>query len=214
MCEDDPKDLNFEDVGEDSLEDMLVEVRRSNERLVNVLEETDDKAMRTSRTSLIVVGLLLTALSMGGFDLLRSAGTVANLLALGGVISLVVSTLLTMAAYSVSEYPAGVGENHVRFLSENKVSLEGWRARLIRDYLEWNDETEDAVVETVYMFFLGQVTLLLGIGLLSFLAVTVFLAELLGKVGPPNWLIAVIFLFLGLATVIIGSTLWDTLTES
>lgn len=209
MSEDESQRADFEGVEEESLAELLRETRQTNERLIDALESADDKAMRTSRTSLIVLGLLLTAASVGGVELINGASDFAIGLTLGGVGLLILSTLFTMAAYSVSEYPVGIGNSHAKYVHSEHPTPDEWRGKLVREYLSWNEEVTSALQETTLWFFLGQVTLLLGLGLLSFVALNLLISE----IAEAVWIKLVAIVFLSLGAVIIGSSLWDAVTK-
>lgn len=143
----------------------LQESRRSFHRQVEQLKDIDDKAMRSVRTAVVVIGFVVTAVGVvsriGGVSL----GVGSALFTGVGVLFLTATVVVGVGTATVTEY-------RTRFTAEEYARLErpaGGPGRredeLTRIYYSWLDETEDELAERAAS--LGATLATLGFGVLS-----------------------------------------------
>ena len=95
-----------------ALENAVEESRREYDKKVETMEEIDDKAMRSVRTAVILVGLVVSALSVSGPSAVGEISTLPILSATLGIGTLTVSITVGIGVYTVTRYSSGIGSPH------------------------------------------------------------------------------------------------------
>ncbi|MFC7081710.1 hypothetical protein [Halorussus caseinilyticus] len=151
----------------EALENAVEESRREYDKRVETMEEIDDKAMRSVRTAVILVGLVVSGVSVGGPGAISGFSLLPVVLGALGVVSLVVSILFGVGAYSATQYPTGIGETHRNDVITGAYSHDEWFVNMIDEYDEWSEELAEETAKNLR--YLEVVQLLLSIGVVSLL---------------------------------------------
>lgn len=173
------------------------EGQRTFEYQVERLQEIDSKAIEILKANLLIIGVLVTALSIAiqaGVDV----SGVVNLFTLTGAALLLASTGLAGVTYNASNIRGGVGKSAIeQTLSEGYTEQEFYEV-LARSYGEWiayNSEVTAAndILVTITVIFVIDAFILLtaGIGV--------------AFVGPP--FAVAIGVYLGVI-VVLGALSW------
>lgn len=152
----------------EALENTVEESRREYDKKVETIEEMDGKAMRSVRTAVILVGLVVSAVSVSGPGAVGQLSVLSIIVGGPGVVALVVSIIFGIGVYSTTEYPTGIDSDHRADVITGGYSREKWLVHLLDEYDEWSDKLADEISENTRHFELVQVSLSLGI--LSLLA--------------------------------------------
>ena len=152
----------------EALEKAVEESRREYDKKVETMEEIDDKAMRSVRTAVILVGLVVSAVSVSGLGAVGQLSVLSILVGGPGVVALVVSIIFGIGVYSTTEYPTGIDSDHRADVIPGGYSREEWLVHLLDEYDQWSDKLADEISQNTRYFELVQVSLSLGI--LSLLA--------------------------------------------
>lgn len=108
------------------------------------MEEIDDKAMRSVRTAVILVGLVVSAVSVAGPSAIGEFSLFPILIGALGVVALAVSIIYGISIYSVTEYPTGIGSIHRTDVITGGYGQNEWNVSMLNDYDEWaNKITEE-----------------------------------------------------------------------
>lgn len=112
MSEGDEEDTPESESNPETLRVALEESRRTFDNQLALTDEIDDKAMRTVRTAVIVLGLLVSAAGIA------PDGTFSDLqffpIAMGGLGAgfLVVAVIVGIGTYEVTNVPFGISADH------------------------------------------------------------------------------------------------------
>lgn len=109
---------------DDARAEALESARRVYDRQVATLENIDDKAMRTTRTAVLVLGFIAAALTAGGPDAVSNLNLIPVLFGGAGTLTVFLSAFLGIGIYTVTEYPVEIRESDLR--AANRVSREEW----------------------------------------------------------------------------------------
>lgn len=107
------------------------------DRKLERLDEIDDKAMRTVRTSVVLLGLLISAAGLAGPERLEGIGFVPSLFSAVGASLLFVSVVLGIYSYTVSENREGIGHRYRTEARSEEYEQSEWLAVLLVGYDEW-----------------------------------------------------------------------------
>lgn len=169
------------------------EAHRVIDNQVQTLNDIDDKAARLLRINLVLLGIILTGISLAvdtgtGSDSLQVVSDLYNTYTIGGVVMLLLSTGVAAVTYTSSSLQAGVSANDLRMFLDNdfddRTNLEG----LVEGYAEWIEYNYEVNAKNAP---LGTLTLLLLIFAMTSLALGVYRA-IAG--GPDIAMLAVLAL--------------------
>lgn len=162
-----------EAVDTEALETVRVESRKVLSEQIRLLNDIDDKAMRSVRTAVLFIGLVVTAVQISD-----DPTAFAELdawpfrLAVGGVSFLLTSVLLGIYTYSVSEPEFGVSDGHRNDVVQGGFSRHEWLVFQLNEYDEWTDSMSEVNEQnatllhgTLVATVLGVVSLLCSIAL-------------------------------------------------
>lgn len=107
----------------EALENGVEESRREYDKKVETMEEIDDKAMRSVRTAVILVGLVVAAVSVSGPRAVGETAVLPVLVGAFGVGTLTVSVVYGIGACTVTQYPTGISSTHRNDVVEGEYSL-------------------------------------------------------------------------------------------
>ena len=119
-----------------ALEAAQREARESLDRTIDAIEQKDDKAMRTVRINLILIGFAVTAVSS-----VPRVIQLANWVTVLGFECLVLSTIVGIATYTGTDYPSGVGPSYMKDIQDAAWTEGEWRSFMILEYEEWLSDT-------------------------------------------------------------------------
>lgn len=154
---------------QDTLIHAIEESRRNFDKQVAELEQLDDKAMRTVRTAILLIGFLVSAVGIAGPSAFTEIGIVPSLLVGIGAFALFASALVGVGTYSTSDFPTGVGDQH-RSLAR-QAPIEAWHDAMLNEYGSWSDELAAEIEVNSAYLDLCLSSLLFGASTLLFAAV-------------------------------------------
>lgn len=151
---------------EDGTAPALEGARRVYDRQITKLESIDDKAMRTARTAVLILGFIAAALTTAGPGVLSDVSGLTASLGVIGAVSVFASAFLSVGVYTVTEYPVEIREGDLR--AANRVTNEEWRWVAIDRLDEASTEIEPEIEVNAEYLEQSQFLLLLGVFLLSY----------------------------------------------
>lgn len=136
------------------------ESQRAFDKQVTLMEESDDKATRTARLSVLILGIVTSAIAVGGPGAFQNIHVLPALFSFTGVLFLLASTVIGLGTDTMTTYPVGIGSGH---RADAKTQREAeWLAALLDEYDEWTEETGAVLEQNFAYLFLAQATLILG----------------------------------------------------
>lgn len=135
----------------------------------------DTKAVRILRSTLLLIGLVLTALSISGqspsFDISRFV----NYYTLSGMLSLILAVTVAATSYIVSSYEAGIGHGDLQSTRRERYTDIQLHENLASGYADWIQYNQNVVK---YNPTLVTVTLILLIGAMGLLTVGILVGDI------------------------------------
>jgi hypothetical protein len=98
----------------DARSEALAGARRVYDRQVTTLENIDDKAMRTTRTAVLILGFIAGALTAAGPGSVSSLSVVPTIIGSFGTVTVFGSAFVGVGIYTVTEYPVEIREGDLR----------------------------------------------------------------------------------------------------
>jgi len=142
----------------------LEESRRSFHRQVEQLKDIDDKAMRSVRTAVVVIGFVVTAVGVvtrsGRVDIGVGSAVFTGI----GLLFLTVTVLAGIGTYSITEYRGRLTDLE-RARLERPGNCRTPNAELARIYRSWLNSTQDELTES--SAFLGATLVAFTVGILN-----------------------------------------------
>lgn len=143
----------------------LNETRPTLETIESFLSDIDDKAGRTLRLNIAIIGILLTALSIGFSQGLPGTNRVLNGAFFFGLIASSISIVAALLTYTRSTITAGLGVQDIDLVLErDDISEEAMLRAILRSHKEWirtNGRTNERDASSL---FVSHVFLLLSMG--------------------------------------------------
>ncbi|MFB6142502.1 MAG: hypothetical protein ABEJ30_04080 [Halorientalis sp.] len=126
--------------------EVLVETRREARTVldhrISLLNDLDDKAMRTVRTAVLVLGLIFSAAGVTGSEGIQRLSSWPLRFATLGVCGLFLTIVYGIVTYSDSETQLGPGRAFRREARTECYSKRQWLNLLLEGYDEWIDVVE------------------------------------------------------------------------
>jgi hypothetical protein len=175
------------------------EAHRTIDNQIQTLDDIDSKAAKILRINLVILGILLTGVSLATTPGSASDGPIyyadlVNRYTIGGTVLLLVSTGVAAITYTSSSLQAGVGPDDLRAFLDNDYSdrqnLEG----LVAGYAEWIEYNYKTNAKNAP---LGTLTLLLLIFAMTALA----LGTKKAATGDVEWWLLLLTVFLLLLVI-------------
>lgn len=138
MVESDDDGASLSDV--ELLEISREEAQRTIDRQIETLDDIDDKAVKILRLNLVLIGILLTGISIAsseygdGFGTLQ---TVFNWYISAGLLSIIASTALAAFTYTASSKRGGMSSRDIKELVENDLPPETNLEGIVESYADW-----------------------------------------------------------------------------
>lgn len=147
----------------EALENAVEESRREYDRKVETMEEIDDTAMRSVRTAVILLGLVVSAISVSGPSVVGEFAALTVLVGAFGVVALTVSIVVGIGVYATTRYTAGIGSSHRTDVIEGGYRHDEWLTVMLRQHDEWSANIEDEIRSNRRYLEIVQSTLFLGV---------------------------------------------------
>lgn len=145
----------------------LEESQRSYDRQVEQLQDIDDKAMRSVRTAVLVIGFVVSAVGVTLRNGTVSLGLGPTLFTGLGVFFLTVTVVAGIGTYSITEYRSRLTDAERARLDAAEENGLKRNAELVRMYYSWLDATSDQITEqgaylttTLFALVFGVLSLL------------------------------------------------------
>lgn len=146
-----------------ALEVTLAESRRTLDKQLNHLQEIDDKAMRTVRTAVIVVGFVVSALGIASPSSVIQLQTQTLLFSASGVALLTVAAIMGVATYSVTDVPLGIGPSYREEVQVGGYTNREWTRELFTGYDRWAEELTTEIARNRDLLNVAQILLVAGL---------------------------------------------------
>jgi len=129
---------------------------------LSVQDDIDDKAVWSVRTAVIVVGLLLSAGSLGNVAQFVELPWYVHVLSGFGVSSLLLSIGLGIGTYTMTATYPGISHQRRIELLQGAYGDSEWHRRLLEDYQSWIAGQEAWNEQNGFYLFLTHASLLVG----------------------------------------------------
>lgn len=182
-----------DDNSDDGREPALAAARRVYDRQISKLESIDDKAMRTARTSVLILGFVAAGLTSAGPDALGSISALPVLTGGVGALGVFASAFVSVGIYTVTEYPVEVREGDLR--AAGRTTRKRWVNGAIGQLDKASTEIEPEIEVNSEYLETAQLLLLGGVLLLTYATVTTVISQSYG-VSPPAQSVVLVALVL------------------
>jgi hypothetical protein len=164
-----PKIPPAEEVETGALEVVRKESREVLKHQIELLGDIDDKAMRTVRTSVLFIGLVISAIQISGDTInINELSTWPFRLATGGVTFLLISIVAGIWTYSVSDPDFGVSDGHRQDVVAGGFTKREWLLFQLNEYDEWTDSMSETNENNVVGLHTTLFSLVTGVFALLF----------------------------------------------
>lgn len=116
------------------------EARLKLDHEIHLVYETDDTALRTVRTAVVVLGVLVSAAGIAGPETIRQLPSVPLVLAIVGGASLLVCVFTGIGVLASSDLAVGVASAAVDYPVTTPTSERIYLERLLDSYRQWVGE--------------------------------------------------------------------------
>lgn len=127
------------------------------------LRDIDDKALRTVRITVLLLGALLSTLKLLGGE-----ASPINTYTVFGSWLLVLSVVSGVLTYSVSGPYFGPGAKYIDRVLGRSPSRDDWEATLLRGYADWMEEMKELNGANARLLLLTQALLVAGVVLVTY----------------------------------------------
>jgi hypothetical protein len=133
-----------EEVDIEALEMVRTESREVLGEQISLLGDIDDKAMRTVRTAVLFIGLVISAIQISGDSITtEEIGTWPFRLTTSGVVFLLASIVAGIWTYSVSDPSFGVSSDHRKDVVAGGYTEREWLLFQLNEYDEWTESVRE-----------------------------------------------------------------------
>lgn len=156
----------------EAFESVVDESRAILDHQIAFLNQMDDAALRTVRTSVIVIGIVVSAAGLAPDASVGSINVVSFVLGVLGVISLLGSIILGVYTYRRSNATLGPSRDFADEVRNERYGRVEWYDLLLDGFDEWHTEMREELEENAEWLLIVQTALVVGI---VFLALSVAL---------------------------------------
>ncbi|WP_420182870.1 hypothetical protein ACNO8S_16420 (plasmid) [Haloarcula sp. KBTZ06] len=191
--------------GGQSYREAVEAARRVYDKQVAKLEEIDDKAMRTARTGILVMGFIAAALTNAGADAVSSLPNTAAIAGGLGTAAVVASSFVSIGIYTMTEYPFEIQGRHID--AADDTPPEEWLSTALDRLKDSSIELAGEIKRNAEYLEMAQLFLLLGIIFLVYSSSVTILRRSYGIVlgiQPLSFLI-------GAGAALLGQVLYNFL---
>jgi hypothetical protein len=135
------------------------EARTAIEAQQATLDDIDDKAMRTVRITVLILGVFASAIRLAALNV----EDVNNLAAAAGGISLVLSVVAGVFTYTQSSLAVAPDREYIDQLSAGRFTDETWDENLIETLGEWIEENTAIISFNATTLLVTQILFVLGV---------------------------------------------------
>lgn len=150
------------------------ESRETLNHQITLLNDIDDKAIRTARIAIILIALVISIAQFLPQQRLESIGRDTQLLV--GLAGLLLSftALVGIAIFNSSDPPFGIGSTHRKEIQREAYSEREWLVLMLEEYDAWTEEIR--ALNSNNAAWLGRIQLAFAIGFvyLFISAITIF----------------------------------------
>ncbi|MFC4408594.1 hypothetical protein [Haloarchaeobius iranensis] len=200
----------IQNASSEDLEDLAVEtealqvVRKESREVlserIRLLKDIDDKAMRTVRTSVLFIGLVISAVQVSDGSLSdASVGTLSFQFGVGGVTLLLLSIISGVFTYSASDPDFGVSDGHRFDVIQGEYTEKEWLLFQLVEYNQWIGNMRQLNNDNVVLLHLTLFTATAGVISLLFSVVFSVGWELESLISP---VIVAVLITLGVLAVL------------
>jgi len=133
-------------------------------RQVTELDNIDDKAMRTTRTGILILGFVAAALTASGPDAAATLHRLPLIFSGSGVVAVFVSSFIGAGIYSLSEYPYEIDPQDLH--AAGRVDEARWLDAAIDTVDTASAEIERELQQNARFLEVAQIVLMMGTTLL------------------------------------------------
>jgi len=187
-------------------ESALRESRESYETQIAKMESLDDKALRSVRTAVLILGFTSSVISFGSIDSISSLLLPTVLSAVVGIAALLVSAVVGVGTYTVTQYEPGVRPQD-RDIARD-LSTEEWYEHMLDKYDEWSQNLAAELEKNTGYLELTQLSLIGGVVALVLATVGFAIQQIYS--AATYWLLLGISMGIGLL-VLVGGFLYRRL---
>lgn len=141
---------------------------------IELLNETDDTALRTLRTAVVIISILVSAAGIAGPDAIDTLHWAALIAFTVGVLLLFVCAVIGIGILTLSSVTFGIRSDHRRLLTTGDWSEREWLTFLLDEYDGWttdaretNARNADWLVRMLFCLLAAIVALGVGGGVMT-----------------------------------------------
>lgn len=165
----------------DTLEATLRETQREYRLKVERLDEIDDRALRISRTSVLVVGFAASAVTVGGSNAVDSVPIHYLVILSLGLTSTLMAAILGVGKVTVTGYPIGVGTGQRSEIRDLSYSYGSALSEYIEQYEDMIREVTQEIRQSKMELAIVQYLTMFGSGMLFVGSSSYILFELINS---------------------------------
>jgi hypothetical protein len=141
---------------------------------IDTLNQLGDRAGKTARLNLIIIGLFFTALAFflpsgaGRGQLADSVRPFLNLFLIGGVIASIESLLLSLWTYNRTRGYAGLDGHHIDKILDNEYDETEFLNQLLQGHKSWIEENQTVNTQDAHRLVVSNTALFLSVVYLGF----------------------------------------------
>lgn len=147
----------------DALRTVREESRTVLSAQVESLRAIDDKAMRTVRTSVLLIGLGISVIQVSDISISEDIGVWSFRFGLLGAAFLLLSIVIGVVTYSDSRPELGVSEGHRRDVVKGEYTEREWVAFQLDEYNKWTKSMKNMISLNVVGLNTALFTLTTGV---------------------------------------------------
>lgn len=166
---------------------------------INLLNDLDDKAIRTVRLSIVILALIISVAQIGEGSALQSAHllTQTSIVFSGGL--LVLAIFIGLGVYSHSNPILGVAAEHREEVISVGYTEREWLEYLLGEYDEWNESLVEAINTDAKWTFRAQSAMAIALAYLFMAS----LAYIVPVSAPAVFIILILLMAIALLAHII-----------
>ncbi|WP_058997703.1 hypothetical protein [Haloarcula sp. CBA1127] len=143
------------------------EARAVLDHQIESFRRIDDKAAKTFRLNGLLLGLILTAVSLLARSQSLNLNVFINNWTLAGIVLLLISFILAIITYTVTDVNTGLNGNDINRLIDRKYPEKDWLILLLRSEAAWMRENEDRQDTNATLLSASHLCLIFGVVFLA-----------------------------------------------